>query len=85
MHNLARQPARPGLSEPPPEEPHPRVLALLRSLADTTPAIVLGRRGDVLAWNRTGHALVAEHLHRRPTHPDPPNPPPPQPSFPPSP
>ncbi|MER7364065.1 helix-turn-helix domain-containing protein [Nonomuraea wenchangensis] len=62
LHNLARQPARPGLSEPPPEEPHPRVLALLRSLADTTPAIVLGRRGDVLAWNRTGHALVAEHL-----------------------
>ncbi|WP_246649851.1 hypothetical protein [Nonomuraea coxensis] len=46
---------------------------------------MLGRRGDVLAWNRTGHALVAEHLHRRPTHPDPPNPPPPQPSFPPSP
>lgn len=26
------------------------------------PAIVLGRRGDVLAWNRTGHALFAEHL-----------------------
>ncbi|GAU65793.1 putative DNA-binding protein [Streptomyces sp. NBRC 110611] len=62
LHNLARQCARPGLSDPPPEEPHPRVLRLLESLGTATPAIVLGRRGDVLAWNPTGHALVAEHL-----------------------
>jgi transcriptional regulator with XRE-family HTH domain len=62
LHNLARQPAGRGLSEPPREEPHPRVLALLESLGDTTPAIVLGRRGDVLAWNRAGHALKAEHV-----------------------
>ncbi|CAM3823212.1 helix-turn-helix domain-containing protein [Kibdelosporangium persicum] len=62
LHNLARQPASPGLSEPPREHPHPRVLALLESLGDRTPAIVLGRRDDVLAWNRAGHALKAEHL-----------------------
>ncbi|MER6578813.1 helix-turn-helix transcriptional regulator [Nonomuraea sp. NPDC001023] len=62
LHNLARQPARSRLSRPPVEEPHPRVLALLESLKDTTPAVVLGRRGDVLAWNRTGHALMGEHL-----------------------
>jgi transcriptional regulator with XRE-family HTH domain len=62
LHNLARQPGGRGLSEPPREEPHPRVLALLESLGDTTPAIVLGRRGDVLAWNRAGHALKAEHV-----------------------
>lgn len=62
LHNLARQPSRPGLAEPPAEQPHPRVLALLESLAEATPAIVLGRRGDVLAWNRTGHALLAEHV-----------------------
>ncbi|MET8335312.1 helix-turn-helix transcriptional regulator [Streptosporangium canum] len=62
LHNLAQQSARPGLSEPPQEEPHPRVLALLESLGDATPAIVLGRRGDVLAWNRIGHALIAEHI-----------------------
>ncbi|MFI1194960.1 helix-turn-helix transcriptional regulator [Micromonospora sp. NPDC020750] len=62
LHNLARQPSPPGLAEPPAEGPHPRVLALLASLAEATPAIVLGRRGDVLAWNRTGHALLAEHL-----------------------
>ncbi|MGW4403611.1 helix-turn-helix transcriptional regulator [Nonomuraea sp. NPDC004702] len=62
LHNLARQPARSRLSRPPVEEPRPRVLALLESLKDTTPAVVLGRRGDVLAWNRTGHALMGEHL-----------------------
>ncbi|GAA1014457.1 XRE family transcriptional regulator [Streptomyces sp. F-3] len=62
LHNLARQPSSPGLSEPPREEPHPRVLTLLESLDEATPAIVLGRRGDVLAWNRTGHALIAEHV-----------------------
>ncbi len=62
LHNLARQPATCGLSEPPSEQPHPRVLALLESLGDATPAIVLGRRGDVLAWNRTGHVLRAEHV-----------------------
>jgi MmyB-like transcription regulator ligand binding domain len=38
------------------------VLALLESLDEATPAQVLGRRGDVLAWNRTGHALLAEHI-----------------------
>jgi transcriptional regulator with XRE-family HTH domain len=62
LHNLARQPAARGLSEPPREEPHPRVLALLESLGDTTPAIVLGRRCEIIAWNRAGHALKAEHL-----------------------
>jgi transcriptional regulator with XRE-family HTH domain len=62
LHNLARQPADARLSEPGREEPHRRVLALLEALGDTTPAMVLGRRGDVLAWNRAGHALKAEHL-----------------------
>jgi len=62
VHNLARQAGRSALAEPPSEQPHPRVLALLASLAEATPAIVLGRRGDVLAWNRRGHALLAEHV-----------------------
>ncbi|MEY9964771.1 transcriptional regulator with XRE-family HTH domain [Streptacidiphilus sp. MAP12-16] len=35
-----------------------------------TPVIVLGRRSDVLAWNRTGHALFAGHLDpMSPEHP----------------
>ena len=62
LHNLARQPTTSRLVRSRPERPHPRVLALLASLGETMPAVVLGRRGDVLAWNRTGHALVAEHV-----------------------
>ncbi|GAT65995.1 XRE family transcriptional regulator [Planomonospora sphaerica] len=62
LHNLARRPAGPRLSAPPAEEPHSRVLSLLAALGESTPALVLGRRGDVLAWNRAGHALFAEHL-----------------------
>jgi len=34
---------------------------LVAALGDT-PALVLGRRSDVLGWNRTGHALFAGHL-----------------------
>ncbi|WP_017582609.1 helix-turn-helix transcriptional regulator [Nocardiopsis valliformis] len=62
LHNLARRPAVPRLVRPELERPHPRVLALLDSLGEGAPAVLLGRRGDVLAWNRAGHALVAEHL-----------------------
>ncbi|MFF0746476.1 helix-turn-helix domain-containing protein [Streptomyces sp. NPDC004111] len=62
LHNLARRTTAARLVRPRPEKPHPRVLALLNSLGENTPAVVLGRRGDVLDWNRTGHALVAEHL-----------------------
>ncbi|MEU8776868.1 helix-turn-helix transcriptional regulator [Streptomyces sp. NPDC048606] len=62
LHNLARQRAGSPLTRPRPERPHRRVLSLLESLGDGTQAVVLGRRGDVLAWNRTGHALVAEHV-----------------------
>ncbi|MEV6359273.1 helix-turn-helix transcriptional regulator [Nocardia asteroides] len=62
LHNLAGLPAAPRLTRPESERPHPRVLTLLDALGETMPAVVLGRRGDVLAWNRTGHALFAEHL-----------------------
>ncbi|QFU90250.1 helix-turn-helix transcriptional regulator [Amycolatopsis sp. YIM 10] len=62
LHNLARHPGHSKLAEPPREVLHPRVLALLEGLGDAMPALILGRRGDVLAWNRTGHALFASHL-----------------------
>ena len=42
-----------------------RVTAAMRQLMDTfgdAPAILLGRSSDVLAWNRSGHALFAGHL-----------------------
>ncbi len=65
----AGPPARP--CRPPEEVAHPRVLSLLDALAEATPAIVLGRRGDVLACTRTGHALFADHLcFEAPRHPD---------------
>ncbi|MGI5269124.1 helix-turn-helix domain-containing protein [Nonomuraea sp. CA-218870] len=61
LHNLARQRPVARPADPGPETPHPRVLALLESLGAAVPALVLGRRGDVLAWNRAGHALMAGH------------------------
>ncbi|MFJ5035770.1 helix-turn-helix transcriptional regulator [Streptomyces sp. NPDC088560] len=42
-----------------------QVTAPMRQLMDVfgdAPAILLGRRSDVLAWNRSGHALFAGHL-----------------------
>ncbi|RSN06069.1 transcriptional regulator [Streptomyces sp. WAC 05977] len=62
LHNLARQTSLPKMSDPGPEDPHPRVLALLENLGEAVPALVFGRRGDVLAWNHAGHTLMAEHL-----------------------
>ncbi|MFI9215074.1 helix-turn-helix transcriptional regulator [Streptomyces werraensis] len=35
---------------------------LLTTMAAHVPALVVGRRNDVLAWNRPGHALLAAHL-----------------------
>ncbi|CAO5257678.1 helix-turn-helix domain-containing protein [Frankia sp. AgKG'84/4] len=43
------------------ERVRPGVLMLLESLRDV-PALVLGRRTDILAWNRLGHALIAGHV-----------------------
>ncbi|KPM55995.1 XRE family transcriptional regulator [Frankia sp. R43] len=43
------------------ERVRPGVRILLESVRDS-PALVIGRRTDVLAWNRLGHALVAPHL-----------------------
>ena len=39
----------------------PALAELLRSVGDV-PALVLGRRTDVLAWNPLGHALLGGHL-----------------------
>lgn len=43
----------------------PHVEPALEELLDAmweTPAMVLGRRSEVLAWNHAGHALLASHL-----------------------
>jgi transcriptional regulator with XRE-family HTH domain len=45
----------------PAEKPTEALLGLLGALGGV-PALVLGRRNDVLAWNPMGHALLASHL-----------------------
>jgi transcriptional regulator with XRE-family HTH domain len=61
LFELARpRPARRRRS-PRPEHATPGGLQLLDAMRDV-PALILGRRNDVLAWNRLGHALLAGHL-----------------------
>ncbi|WP_280665557.1 MULTISPECIES: helix-turn-helix transcriptional regulator [unclassified Kitasatospora] len=53
-HDRTRKPSTPE-----------RVTRTTQQLIDAfgdTPVVVLGRSSDVLAWNRTGHALFAGHL-----------------------
>lgn len=57
--------ARPGKTNRPtpakPDKVRPGKLRLIQSMPGT-PAVVLGRRSEVLAWNSLGHRLVAGHL-----------------------
>ncbi|MEU5578888.1 helix-turn-helix transcriptional regulator [Streptomyces huasconensis] len=63
LHDLGAGAAKrhKGLRRPPPEHVGDATRDLLDALADV-PAVVLGRRTDVLAWNTLGHALFAGHL-----------------------
>ncbi|GAA2073982.1 helix-turn-helix transcriptional regulator [Streptomyces albiaxialis] len=45
----------------PAERVTPEMRQLVASFGDS-PVVVVGRRSDVLAWNRAGHALFAGHL-----------------------
>ncbi|UAC00650.1 helix-turn-helix domain-containing protein [Dactylosporangium vinaceum] len=58
--------ARPGSPLPYRERPEvervrPGVRQLINAMGEV-PAVVLGRFGDVLAWNRMGHAFLAGHV-----------------------
>ncbi|MEV6042193.1 helix-turn-helix transcriptional regulator [Streptomyces xanthochromogenes] len=66
LRELASRRRRP-LGPPPAENVDTLTRDLLRSVGNT-PALVLGRRSDVLAWNPPAHALLAGHLS--PTAPD---------------
>jgi transcriptional regulator with XRE-family HTH domain len=70
LHRLATVTRRTSAGRrPAPERVTPAVRQLLAAIGDV-PALVLGRRGDVLAWNRAGHALFAGHLDPdAPDHP----------------
>jgi transcriptional regulator with XRE-family HTH domain len=62
LHDLAAAQRGPAsVRRPAPERVTAAVRQLVAAMADV-PVLVLGRRGDVLAWNRTGHALYAGHL-----------------------
>lgn len=62
LHALAEvTKRRPVVRRPPPEKITAATVELLTALG-STPAIVTGRRSDVLAWNWMGHALFAGHL-----------------------
>ncbi|PRY41382.1 helix-turn-helix transcriptional regulator [Umezawaea tangerina] len=53
----------PKVRRPRPEVVTDETRDLLRAL-DGVPALVLGRRTDVLAWNDLAHSLFAGHVHR---------------------
>ena len=53
---------RPPPRRPAPEAADPALAELLVSVGDV-PALVLGRRSDVLAWNPLGRALLCGHLN----------------------
>lgn len=68
LHELAAGArARPAARRSAPERMTPELEQLVEAMGDT-PALVLGRHSDVLAWNRTGHALFAGHVD--PADPD---------------
>ncbi|OLT38029.1 transcriptional regulator [Actinomadura sp. CNU-125] len=66
LHRLASRRPRPR-AEPPAEHVDPLTRDLMRSFGDA-PALVVGRRTDVLTWNPLAHALLAGHVDR--TAPD---------------
>ncbi|ACU38181.1 transcriptional regulator, XRE family [Actinosynnema mirum DSM 43827] len=63
LRALAR-PRRRGAARRPQVERVSASAAELLAALGTVPAVLLGRRTDVLAWNPLGHALFAGHLDR---------------------
>ncbi|MEU3651386.1 helix-turn-helix transcriptional regulator [Streptomyces sp. NPDC032161] len=61
LFDLAR-PAPSGGLRPPPAEHAPEPVHGLLNAMPQVPAVLLGRRNDVLGWNRLGHRLLAGHL-----------------------
>lgn len=69
LRSLAR-PARARRKRIQPERLRPSLALTIESMGDT-PAYVVGRHSDVLAWNRAAHALLAGHLpYDAPSSPD---------------
>ncbi|GAA3427631.1 helix-turn-helix transcriptional regulator [Streptosporangium nondiastaticum] len=60
LHSLARHKPKPRRRSRP-EQLRPNVRLMIEAFGDV-PALIIGRCSDVLAWNRTAHALLAGHL-----------------------
>ncbi|MFF4509154.1 helix-turn-helix transcriptional regulator [Streptomyces sp. NPDC001401] len=60
LHSLARNKPR-IRRRTRPEQVRPGIRLMIDSMGDV-PALVLGRSGDVLYWNRMAHALLAAHI-----------------------
>ena len=70
LHVLSAAGVRRVKAAPPPDEHADADLRTLLTSMSEVPALVLGRRNDVLAWNAAGHALLAGHLGlAAPEHP----------------
>lgn len=61
LFNLARPGKTKRRTPARPDRARPGTVRLINSMT-ATPAVVLGRRSEVLAWNALGHKLVAGHL-----------------------
>jgi transcriptional regulator with XRE-family HTH domain len=61
LFNLARPGKTKRRTLTKPDKARPGTIRLVKSMF-TTPAVVLNRRSEVLAWNPLGHRLVAGHL-----------------------
>ncbi len=61
LHQLGSPGRRAAPRRLAPERVAPSLRQLLDAVPDV-PALLIGRRRDVLAWNRLGHALFAGHL-----------------------
>ncbi len=62
LHTLAKAPRRGGAGARPRTERVTAATSALLAAVEGTPALALGRRSDVLAWNRPGRSLFAGHL-----------------------
>ncbi|RKT19152.1 helix-turn-helix protein [Streptomyces sp. 1114.5] len=60
LHRLARPADRPRRRPTTRQQPRPSLLRLLDRL-DHTPAVVMGHRMDILAWNRAATALFGDY------------------------
>ncbi|WP_406436968.1 helix-turn-helix transcriptional regulator [Streptomyces sp. NBC_01613] len=60
LHSLARNKPR-VRRRTRPEQVRPGIRLMIESMSEV-PALVLGRSGDVLCWNRMAHALLAAHI-----------------------